>query len=122
LLVLFCGDLCLVNSQAQTYQPAPRGGLFHARYHLDMPRFSIKDLMLATALVAAGMCITIFANDIANTSNSPSIVLVLTILGLFLGGFALVGAGVLYPFGRAWTGALVGFFLSALWLGFMIVI
>ena len=85
-----------------------------------MPRFSIKDLLLATTMVAVGIGAALLAQQLAKSLEYPGAALAIAELGLWVGGSALAGAGVLYPFGRAVVGAAVGLVLSALWVGLLI--
>lgn len=59
-----------------------------------MPQFSLRQLMLATTLVALGL---------AGLFGPAGI-------GKLL-GFPLLGAGVFTPFGRPWLGAIAGFLI-----------
>jgi hypothetical protein len=62
-----------------------------------MPRFSIKDLLLSMALVGLGLGTIVFTLKL----DAPWV-------SFSSYGLALVGAGVLTPFNRAWTGAGIG--------------
>lgn len=63
--------------------------------HSGWPRFSIKALMAATALLAAGLCLCLIAYREGFLSHWAL-------------GFALIGSGLMVPFGKAWNGALAG--------------
>jgi hypothetical protein len=82
-----------------------------------MPRFSIKDLMLATTLVALGLAIAIVDMSVTNRDLSRDYHLPLhpltSLVVLSIGG-AFIGAGLLAPFRRKAIGAGVGFFLPGL--------
>jgi hypothetical protein len=72
-----------------------------------MPRFTIKDLLLTTTLIAigAGMfaCIGEYQRAIAESGNGGLLV------ALWFGGGACIGAGLMAPFKRLGTGALIAF-------------
>jgi hypothetical protein len=70
-----------------------------------MPRFSIKDLLIGTALLAAGI------TSVCGIARLPSHPVVLL---LWLGGSALVGAGLFAPFKRIWLGAAIGLAVAIL--------
>lgn len=67
-----------------------------------MPRFSIKDLMLAMTLVAVGVGMVCYAERHHETPESESLAVF-----LFFSGSALFAAGLTTPFKRPWLGALV---------------
>jgi hypothetical protein len=77
-----------------------------------MPRFTIKDLLVATTLIAvgAGALAFLFRNDeeIFHRSGMSGVLL------WWLGGGACIGAGVFTPFKRPWTGVLAAFMIQAL--------
>jgi hypothetical protein len=78
----------------------PSGGFF-------MPRFSIKDLLLATTLIAIGAGLIYWAYShptMSRYSDAPNWPLFLG----WMGGGAFIGAGVFTPFKKPWIGALVG--------------
>ena len=77
-----------------------------------MPKFSIKDLMIATAMVAVGLATSHVANS-PNIIVDESILLLAPML-LALTGWGIVGAGVLYPFGRWRVGIMLGVIISFL--------
>lgn len=77
---------------------------------MAMPRFSIKDLMLATTLVAVGLAIDI---AILTTKNAPSPRMLLFYAFPFGVGGAMIGAGVFLPFRQTAFGAVIGFLLTA---------
>jgi hypothetical protein len=68
-----------------------------------MPRFSIKRLLFAMTLIAVGMGLIYFAYHHPNLDGTET----LQLAGGFFGGTALIGAGILAPFRRPWTGAIV---------------
>jgi hypothetical protein len=71
-----------------------------ARYHLAMPRFSIKRLLLATTLIAVGMGLVWFAyHDTPDTEWAG--------VFAFLAGIALIAAGLAAPFKSPAIAALV---------------
>ena len=61
-----------------------------------LPRFSVKALLIATALLSAGLWLCLIGYRDAFLSH-------------WMLGFALVGSGLMVPFGRAWKGAVAGF-------------
>jgi hypothetical protein len=71
-----------------------------------MPRFSIKDLMLATTLVAVGMGLIYVAYQACLHPRFGNYAAFQFSGGLF-GGAALIGAGMLIPFKRPWTGTII---------------
>jgi hypothetical protein len=71
-----------------------------------MPRFSIKDLMIATTLIAVGMGLIYFAYQAVQHPGFSDYKALQFSVGVF-GGTAIIGAGILTPFKRPWTGALV---------------
>src|SRR3954453_17397728 len=85
-------------------------------YAKEMPRFSIKDLVLPTTTGAVGMGAALLARDLANSTFQPTIMP----LGLWLSGCSLAGAAVLYPFGRSGLGGGLGFFFAVLLLALAI--
>ena len=70
-----------------------------------MPKYSIKDLLIAMVLVAGGlaMCIAATQFDRHALSSLPIIV------PLYSAGSAAVGAGIFYPFLPWPIGATIGF-------------
>jgi hypothetical protein len=76
-----------------------------------MPRFSLKDLLIGTALLAAGdtaICgIGRLPNDMSLGSGYQAITL------LWFGGGTLIGAGLFIPFKRPWLGAALGLLAQA---------
>jgi hypothetical protein len=77
-------------------------------------RFSVKELLLSTTLLAAGIvavCLTIEPRSYLSTSGH--------IVCWLIGG-AFIGAGLFLPFKRPWIGATVGALIQiALLLGFL---
>jgi hypothetical protein len=71
-----------------------------------MPRFSSKDLMITTTLIAVGMLLIYVAYQ-AYLHPDFSDYAALRFSGGVFGGTALIGAGMLTPFKRPWTGAIV---------------
>jgi hypothetical protein len=80
-----------------------------------MPRFTVKDLLLATTLIAigAGTLAFLFQNGEQIKHSYGAAIFA----GLWFGGGAFIGAGTFLPFKRPWTGAVIGvviqFLLSA---------
>lgn len=69
----------------------------------DMARFSLKQLLVATTLVAVGVGVLALTFSRSLTTTS------------FAG--ALIGAGVLTPFRHPWVGAIVGLLFAPLLAG-----
>jgi hypothetical protein len=70
------------------------------------PRFGIKDILVSTALIAAGIAFFVWkANDPAGGSHQFG-----AITGMVVGiiPWSAIGAGVLNLFGGAWSGPLLG--------------
>ncbi|MCI0333969.1 MAG: hypothetical protein L0228_12185 [Planctomycetes bacterium] len=67
-----------------------------------MPRFSIKDLLVSTTLVAVGLAgIVVVVNHWPSGPTWSDAV-------LFISGNALIGAGILGRAKKPWIGALLG--------------
>lgn len=73
-----------------------------------MPRFTLKEMLLATTLIAigAGLIAILFryGAGIVEGGGSGGFAVALV---LWLGGGALIGAGLFTPFKRPWTGVCV---------------
>jgi hypothetical protein len=78
-----------------------------------MPRFSIKDLMLATAMVAIGTGLVAYVLRYMPESVGS----ITDVSGLFfpswIAGGTLIGAGMMTPFKRPWTGVIIGIVITA---------
>ena len=77
-----------------------------------MPRFTVKDLLIATTFIAIGAGVLVFLNQ-----NSRAIFDwggMGTVLFLWYGGGALIGTGLLMPVKRPWTGVITAFVLQTL--------
>jgi hypothetical protein len=80
-----------------------------------MPRFTVKDLLIVTTLIAigAGALAFVFQNgeEIKRAYGAA------VFAGFWFSGGAFIGAGLFLPFKRPWTGAIAGvvfqFLLSA---------
>jgi hypothetical protein len=73
----------------------------------SVPRFSVRQLLLAVALLAAGfglMLAGVRSGASAEWEFNPKYG-----APLWLSGGALVGAGIMKPWGRPYAGAAVGF-------------
>jgi hypothetical protein len=78
-----------------------------------MPRFSIKDLILAVTLVAVGLAICLAALSYHNAEDHiPLVNVPRIILAAFGAGAAMIGAGILTPFQRKTVGAAIGLVLG----------
>jgi hypothetical protein len=71
-----------------------------------MPRFSIKDLLIAITFVATGLIILIKSGEALDNEGVALIVIA--------GGLAMIGAGLLAPFQQKTVGAWIGIGLAAL--------
>ena len=75
-----------------------------------MQRYSIKDLMIATAVVALGLFMAV---SVLKPWWEPYLETYwFIVLGGYFGGSAIAGAGLMYPFKKsklgAWLGVAVG--------------
>ena len=85
-----------------------------------MPKFSIKDLLIATAIVAVGLTIALFA---LNPRWEPYIEKFwYVLLAEYLVGCAIAGAGLMYPFKRSKLGAKLGMVVGVLLMLSLVVI
>ena len=77
-----------------------------------MPRFTVKEMLLATTLFAVGAGLLAFlyqnSEDVFQNGGMKGILL------LWYGGGACTGAGLLTPFKRPWTGVITAFVLQTL--------
>jgi hypothetical protein len=81
-----------------------------------MPRFSIKDLLLAMLLVGVGLSTElVILNSVAGPMpmGIPIFVSFLCYLAVFGTGGALIGAGLLAPFHRKAVGLAIGFVFAS---------
>src|SRR5689334_2507291 len=74
-----------------------------------MPRFTIKDLLIATTLIANGVFQLTLSRDGENASP-------FAIAFLWFSGGVLIGVGLFIPFNRPWTGLFKGLVIQALFL------
>ena len=81
-----------------------------------MPRFTIKDLLLATTLIAigAGMLALVLRGNAWLWPRGG--LAVITVFSLWLGGGGCIGAGLLTPFKHPWIGAALGLLIQGLLL------
>lgn len=75
-----------------------------------MPRFTIKDLLLATTLIAigAGMLAPIFLDTVPRRISSWGIWGVFLWFLIWFGGGGLIGAGLFTPFRKVRIGVAIG--------------
>jgi hypothetical protein len=76
-----------------------------------MPRYSTKELLLSTTLIACGVGILAFMLKGAPYIDPDTTTLFLTLSAWCVGG-ALIGAGLLVPFHRPRLGAVLGLFFQ----------
>jgi hypothetical protein len=81
-----------------------------------MPRFSLKDLLITTALCGAGLVSMRGATRLPKSSPDNDVWVSVFAL-LWFGGSALIGAGLLTPFKKMWFGAAVGLVAQVVLLG-----
>jgi hypothetical protein len=79
-----------------------------------MPRFKVKDLLIATALIAIGLGMWALLFRSWEGLFDEGMGGVLDILLLWFGGGACIGAGLFTPFKRPWTGVIGAFFAQIL--------
>jgi hypothetical protein len=79
-------------------------GFFMRGRMRGMPRFSIKDLMLATTLIAVGLAVLILLPGLASRT---AVGIVLPFV-FWLGGCVLIGVGLFTPFHKKRLGAGIG--------------
>lgn len=83
-----------------------------------MPRFTIKDLLMSTAMVGVGLACALLAARLARTNkiptdaNSPQAFYALWIYVLWLFGCVTTGIGFFYPFKLVGVGATTGMLAS----------
>ena len=80
-----------------------------------MLRFSVKDLMIATLLVAVGLAIEIGLMRCGGAVPDKSFFLFFVVFGI---GVTIIGAGALLPFRKKAVGAGINFVLAGLLLLF----
>jgi hypothetical protein len=71
-----------------------------------MPRYSVKDLILSTTLIALGLGYICFESN--RTVHSPIHFPEFLILLLWIGSGISIGAGIAHLFGKMWLGAALG--------------
>lgn len=78
-----------------------------------MPRFTIKDLLIATTLIAVGtgMIAVVLRGDAWLWPRGN--LAVLTVFALWLSGGGCIGAGLLIPFKHPLVGASAGILIQA---------
>jgi hypothetical protein len=83
--------------------------------------FSIADMVTATALVAGGVAVLITGFAMPLRHSNPTFLSVSSVLALWFGGPALIGAGIGWPLHRPILGGVLGF-LAMLALFFLFVL
>lgn len=74
---------------------------------LPHPQFTIRDLLLSTALIAAGISALLLPFRVSEELlNTP--VLIPLFAGLMIAGCPLIGAGLFLPFGKTRIGVIWG--------------
>jgi hypothetical protein len=82
-----------------------------------MPRFTVKDLLIATTLIAVGAGMLAFLiNGGLGTNSVGSAIAWAEAFLLWFGGSACIGAGLLSPFKRRWTGAVLAIVIQMLFV------
>ena len=71
-----------------------------------MPKFSIKDLLIATTLIALGLGGAGVSQSLADPHLALTYLMIR--LPLHLAGWMIVGCGVLFPFRMSYLGAFLG--------------
>jgi uncharacterized membrane protein YczE len=72
-----------------------------------MPRFTIKDMLLAMTLIAVGAGMLTFLDRNRERTFGQSAIGAIGILLMWYGSGACVGAGLFTPFKRPWLGVLI---------------
>ena len=83
-----------------------------------MPRFSLKRLLLSSALIAIG--VAYIGNAVVHGDSGPDWGFWIPV-SLWIGSGACVGAGVFNFYGKPWPGALAGGLVAALFLAWVFV-
>ena len=81
----------------------------------DMPRFTVKDMLLAITLIAVGAGVQSFLVRNPDALRGPGDIAALLMLLGYCGG-ACIGAGLLLPFKRALKGAVIGIAVQSLFI------
>ena len=76
---------------------------------MNLPRFTLRDMFLATTLIAIGIGVATFTVRYANTHKDAG----WGVLFLLLACSAVIGAGVFTPFHQKWAGAGIGLLVLA---------
>ena len=86
-------------------------------------RFSVKSVLMSMALVGLGATLLIWSARISQPIRTPDGIVLISISGWIVGG-GFVGSGLLYPFGKAGWGALIGglFQLAMIILAFVLAV
>jgi hypothetical protein len=78
-----------------------------------MPQFSLRRLLFSVGLIGIGLCVQFTFAAKMPLLESP------LALALHILSAAIIGAGALHPFKKAWLGALTG---ALIWLAFLIIV
>lgn len=73
-----------------------------------MPRYSIKDLAIAAAMVAIGLSAARFGGTYSPDWFRESLLRNVVEIVSFVGGWMLAGAGITYPFKMTYVGSFLG--------------
>jgi hypothetical protein len=76
----------------------------HRPPHPAMPRFSLKTLLISTALISVGLGVIIVTFSSPPPKSFGNVALAAYSLSHWFGGGALIGAGVMLPWNKPWLG------------------
>jgi hypothetical protein len=74
---------------------------------MNLPRFTLREMFLATTLIGVGIGVATFTIRYANTGKGGD-----WPLFILLACSAVIGAGIFTPFHQKWAGAAVGIFVA----------
>ena len=90
---------------------------------MKLPQFTIRDLLLSTALIAAGIGAPLMAANLKPTAPYVESWQGMLFVVSWIAAPTLVGAGIFLPFGKPILGAVLGllaFFALAIILSFLV--